>query len=309
MPTKLAIVGPGKIAQDQHVPAILGNDAFSLEAVVSRSGASINDLPSYRSLDRLFADRPDLEAIAFCNPPHGRYQGAKQALLAGKHVLIEKPPTALIGEFAELEAVARTAKGVFFTTWHSQYNPGVEVARDILAREGVDKVNVVWRESVWRWHPGQDWIWAPGGFGVFDPAINAFSILTRIMPFPFFVKNCDLEVPSGCHTPIAGTLSFTTDHNTAMTAELDWREVDNERKEILITTGAGSELLIRQGGGGLVVNGVERFGGPKREYSAIYERFAGLIATGQSLIDAAPLHLVADAMMLSRRRESEPFNW
>ena len=33
-----------------------------------------------------------------------------------------------------------------------------------------------------RWHPGQEWIWQAGGFGVFDPGINALSIVTRILP-------------------------------------------------------------------------------------------------------------------------------
>jgi D-galactose 1-dehydrogenase len=43
-------------------------------------------------------------------------------------------------------------------------------------------VNVIWREDVRVWHPGQDWIWQPGGLGVFDPGINALSIITHILP-------------------------------------------------------------------------------------------------------------------------------
>ncbi len=37
------------------------------------------------------------------------------------------------------------------------------------------------KEDVRRWHPGQDWIWEAGGFGVFDPGINALSILTEVL--------------------------------------------------------------------------------------------------------------------------------
>jgi hypothetical protein len=43
-------------------------------------------------------------------------------------------------------------------------------------------VEIVWHEDVRKWHPGQQWIWEPGGFGVFDPGINALSIATRIFP-------------------------------------------------------------------------------------------------------------------------------
>ena len=41
---------------------------------------------------------------------------------------------------------------------------------------------VTWKEDVRHWHPGQQWIWEAGGFGVFDPGINALSIVTKIMP-------------------------------------------------------------------------------------------------------------------------------
>ena len=42
-------------------------------------------------------------------------------------------------------------------------------------------MRIDWRESVRKWHPGQEWVWEPGGFGVCDPGINAMSIFTEIM--------------------------------------------------------------------------------------------------------------------------------
>jgi D-galactose 1-dehydrogenase len=46
---------------------------------------------------------------------------------------------------------------------------------------------------------------------------------------------------------------------------------------------------------------------PPAEYEGIYERFAKLLDSGESDVDPAPLRLVADAYMLGRRIEAEPF--
>ena len=46
---------------------------------------------------------------------------------------------------------------------------------------------------------------------------------------------------------------------------------------------------------------------PRNEYDRIYARFADLVATRTSLVDMAPFELVADAFMVGRREETEPF--
>ncbi|TIP51034.1 MAG: gfo/Idh/MocA family oxidoreductase, partial [Mesorhizobium sp.] len=70
-------------------------------------------------------------------------------------------------------------------SWHSRYAPAVEAARDFLGSTTIRSAAINWKEDVRRWHPNQDWIWAPGGFGVFDPGINALSIATHILPTMF----------------------------------------------------------------------------------------------------------------------------
>ena len=63
-----------------------------------------------------------------------------------------------------------------------------------------------WKEDVRVWHPGQRWIWEPGGFGVFDPGINALSIVARIFPGALFVREAELSYPRNKQTPIAAEL-------------------------------------------------------------------------------------------------------
>ncbi|RAG46972.1 gfo/Idh/MocA family oxidoreductase, partial [Burkholderia multivorans] len=86
------------------------------------------------------------------------------------------------GEVAALEALARSRGLTLFATWHSRCASAVEPARAWLATREIRAVQVRWKEDVRRWHPGQQWIWEPGGLGVFDPGINALSIVTRILP-------------------------------------------------------------------------------------------------------------------------------
>ena len=308
---RIAIVGLGKIAADQHVPAILANPAFELAAIVSQRRATVADLPSFDSLDALFAAMPEVEVVAFCTPPAGRFEAARAALLAGRHVLIEKPPAATLGEITELAAIAERARRVLFATWHSRFNPAVAQARRRLAGQRIRRLRVDWREDVRRWHPGQAWIWQPGGFGVFDPGINALSIVTEIMPEPLFVTSARLEVPANRQTPIGVEITFATADpapGTDLRALFDWRKQGEQSWTIEVATGAGETLTLTEGGARLGVNGTPVTAAGSREYPLIYERFATLLAEGRSEVDIRPLQLVADAFLVGERHSTAPFD-
>lgn len=308
---RIAIVGLGKIAVDQHVPAILDNAAFELAAIVSQRRATVVDLPSFDSLASLFAAMPEIEVVAFCTPPTGRFEAVRAALLAGRHVLIEKPPAATLSEITELAAVAERAERVLFATWHSRFNPAVVEARRRLAGQRIRRLRVDWREDVRHWHPGQAWIWQPGGFGVFDPGINALSIVTEIMPEPLFVASARLEVPANRQTPIGVEITFATADpapGTELSAIFDWRKQGEQSWTIEVATAAGETLTLTEGGARLAVNGTPVIEAGLREYPMIYERFATLLAQGRSDVDIRPLQLVADAVLVGERRATEPFD-
>ena len=129
---RLAIVGLGKIARDQHIPAIAGTDCIDLVAVASRN-ASIDGIAHFATLDELLAAAPDIDAVALCAPPQVRHLQAAAALQAGKHVLLEKPPGATVSELTPLIDAARKSGRTLFATWHSRFAPAVEPARAFLA--------------------------------------------------------------------------------------------------------------------------------------------------------------------------------
>ncbi|WP_207476988.1 Gfo/Idh/MocA family protein [Arenibaculum pallidiluteum] len=309
---KVGIVGVGKIALDQHIPSIEETQLFALGALVSQRGIGRPGVPTFRSLGEMLAACPDVEAVAICTPPDIRHGLAREALAAGRHVLLEKPPAATTTELRDLVAAARDTRRTLFATWHSQHNAAVEAARARLAGRQVRSIQVTWKEDVRRWHPGQEWIWQAGGFGVFDPGINALSILTRILPFPLFVERAELLFPAGRDTPIAASLSFRAPAEAGLReagAEFDWRQEGEQTWTIAVETAEGTLLQLSRGGACLAVDGRVVAEEAEAEYRHIYRRFHALIEAGESDVDAAPLHLVADAFLVGRRCETAPFVW
>ncbi|HEU0066036.1 MAG TPA: Gfo/Idh/MocA family oxidoreductase [Sphingomonas sp.] len=302
-PIRVAIVGMGKIARDQHLPAIAGNDDFVLAATVS-SGEPGLDVPNFATLDALLADGPGIDAVALCTPPQVRYDLASKALARGLHVFLEKPPGATLSEVAALEAQAGAA--TLFASWHSRYAAGVEPARAWLADRKIERVLITWREDVRVWHPGQAWIWEPGGLGVFDPGINALSIATHILPKPFFLTEALLELPENRAAPIAADLRFRDTAGADIVMDLDWRQTGPQSWDILVDTDRG-QLALAKGGSVLTLpDGTQHL--EEREYPGLYERFAHLIRDGESDVDVAPMRLVADAFLRGRRESVEAFH-
>ncbi|MCK1736903.1 Gfo/Idh/MocA family oxidoreductase [Bradyrhizobium sp. 138] len=302
---RIAIVGFGKIARDQHVGAITAVPGATLTAVASRN-ASLPGLPHFATIEELLEKGPDVDAVSLCTPPQVRRAQAAAALKAGKHVMLEKPPGIGVAELDPLIAMAAEAQRTLFATWHSRHAPAVEPARQWLAGRRITSVHIDWKEDVRVWHPGQGWIWEPGGLGVFDPGINALSILTRILPKPVFVTAADLAFPANCQAPIAANLTLTDIDGLPVTAEFDFRQTGPQSWDILVETDQG-RLMLSGGGRRMAVDGKVLAEAPDEEYRGLYRRFVELTATGASDVDLTPLRLVADAFLLGRRTVVEPF--
>lgn len=305
-PINLAIVGVGKIARDQHLPSIEKNPDFKLIAAASRHG-SVEGIANFGSIDELLAAVPDIEAVSLCMPPQYRYEAAHRALSAGKHVFLEKPPGATLSEVEDLQAQAASRGLSLFASWHSRYAPAVEAAKALLASTTIRSMKVTWKEDVRHWHPNQEWIWQAGGLGVFDPGINALSIVTHILPQPVFITAATLEFPENRDAPIAADIRFTDAAGLDLSAEFDWRQTGKQSWDIAAETAAG-QMLLSEGGAKLALDGKLVHEEPEQEYPMLYRRFAELIRHGRSDVDLAPLRHVADAFMLGRRKVVEAFH-
>lgn len=305
-PIHLAIVGVGKIARDQHLPSIAKNPDFQLVAAASRHG-SVDGIDNFTSIEEMLEKVPGIEAVSLCMPPQARYDAAYKALTAGKHVFMEKPPGATLSEVEDLQALADRKGLSLFASWHSRYAPAVEAAKAFLASTTIRSMKVIWKEDVRHWHPNQEWIWQAGGLGVFDPGINALSIVTHILPKPVFITSATLEFPENRDAPIAAGITFTDADGLNLSAEFDWRQTGKQSWDIVADTDAG-QMVLSEGGAKLSVDGVLKHEEPEQEYPMLYKRFAEIVKAGKSDVDLAPLRHVADAFMLGRRKFVDAFH-
>jgi D-galactose 1-dehydrogenase len=301
---KIAIVGLGKIARDQHIPSLAASDAFELIAVASPH-SKLDGVPSFADIASLLEAVPEVSAIALCTTPQVRYDVARYALLRGRHVLLEKPPGVTVSEVLALAALAKRMDVALFASWHSRHAPAVEPARAWLAPRKILGIKITWKEDVRVWHPGQEWIWQAGGLGVFDPAINALSILTRIIPGAVVLKDAELSFPGNCQTPIAAKLVIDS-QGVRGDVDLDFLQTGIQTWDILVDTDAG-QLRLSMGGKMMAVDGRPVDIARTSEYANLYAHFEDLVRGRRIDVDLAPLQLVADAFLCGRRLEVDPF--
>jgi D-galactose 1-dehydrogenase len=308
MTLPIAIVGVGKIARDQHLPTIAAQaDRFRLAGVVSRGGTTDLEVPCAATITELKGRVPELAAVSLCTPPRGRSQLIAEALGLGLHVMVEKPPAATISEGERFAAMARDAGRSLFLTWHSREANGVEPLRRWLEGKRVRSLAIRWMEDVRHWHPGQEWIWEPG-IGVFDPGINALSILTRLLPKPVEVLDATLRFPADRAAPIMADLTLGSEAADAITAEFSFDQRGPQTWSMQVDTDAG-RAEIQDGGGRLLIDGAEVEVPQGTEYGRLYARFADLVEQGGVNADLSPFRLVADAFLIGRRETVSAFSW
>lgn len=296
---KIGVVGFGKIAKEQHLPALGLDPNFRVVAVASKEKSGTIGVPSFDSLEEMLRAVPQLEAVSICTPPLGRYGLAKKALEHGLHVLLEKPPATTVYEAMVLKEFAARKSLTLYASWHSRHAAAVEAARAWLAGSRVHHVDIAWKEDVNKWHPGQDWIWQLGGLGVFDAGINALSIVTRLLSGRLAVKTATLWYPANRAMPVAANLELDG-AGAIIDAEFDFRHSGEECWDIRMSTDGG-ELLLAQGGSRLFVDGEPVAIAPISEYAQVYGHFAALIRASKSDVDLTPLRLVSEAFLFGKR--------
>ena len=305
MTIRIAIVGFGKIARDEHLPSIEANPAFELVAIVSHSRPANIDCAFFPSVAEMLSALPGMvDAVAICTPPGPRFAIGGQVIAAGIPILLEKPPTATLGELDDLIELAEANRVAIYTAWHSQYAAGVATAENALVGEEIASLSMTWREDVRKYHAGQQWIWDAGGFGVFDPGINGLSILTRILPEPLLVSNASMLFPANRQAPIAANVEF---HGADHTAVMDWRGGEDAIWAIEIVTRSGKHIHLSHGGSELDIDGVPQKLPAHDEYRSIYAEFANVVTKRRSKVDREPLRIVADCFLVGERQIGEDF--
>jgi D-galactose 1-dehydrogenase len=294
----MALIGAGKVAADLHVPTIGRSPHFECVCTISPH-SRIESVPSFMTLDDALAEVP-IDAVAICTPPQVRREIALDCIARGLHVLLEKPPADALAPAIEIRDAAEAAGVVAFAGWHSQFAARLETAKRWLAGKTLAGGSITWREDVFKWHPGQNWLWEEGGFGVFDPGINALSMLTELVDMPVSVEAAHFDVPENVASPVAARLTLRLG-SIVFPADFSFLEKKGDVWSLNLQDSNGELFNIEHGGSddpeGGILDG---------EYMRMYERFGALLDAGRSEFDLRPLEIVAEAFAAATIKRVAP---
>lgn len=118
MAIRTAIIGYGLAGRFFHAPLISATDGLELVAVGTSRAGELPDGVRAASADALIAD-PVIELIVVASPNQSHFPLTEAALLAGKHVVVEKPMCVSTGDAEKLIDVAKRA-GRLLTVFHNR---------------------------------------------------------------------------------------------------------------------------------------------------------------------------------------------
>ena len=189
----VGLVGFGLAGKVFHAPVIRAVEGLRLTAIVQRSGTGAagapdpryRDVEFLRSVDELLARAVDLVVIATPNTSH--HPIAKQCLLAGRHVVVDKPFTTTVAEAEELVQLGAEKRRVLSAYQNRRYVGDFVTVRKLLSEGALGRVTIyeshfdrfrpelkpgAWREQP---QPGSG-IWFDLGSHALDQALVLFGI-------------------------------------------------------------------------------------------------------------------------------------
>ncbi len=133
----LGIIGCGRVTQQLHLPALRSVPAIRITAVADINPAhaeKVGDLARakiFRTGEELIDDSK-VEAVAICTPPDAHCDLTLHALVAGKHVLVEKPLAMSVDEARRMQAAADAAGTVAVVGFNLRFHRFIQRARELI---------------------------------------------------------------------------------------------------------------------------------------------------------------------------------
>jgi scyllo-inositol 2-dehydrogenase (NADP+) len=162
----VAVIGFGLAGQVFHAPFVSAVPGLRLEAIVQRKGdEAAKAYPKtriLRSVEEALND-PAVQLIVVGTPNETHFDLAKQALLAGKHVVVDKPFAGTSEECAQLKELGKK-QGVILAPFHNRrWDGDFLTVKKLLAEEAIgrlatfeshfDRFRPVPRENTWKENP------------------------------------------------------------------------------------------------------------------------------------------------------------
>lgn len=142
-PIKTALCSFGMSGWVFHAPFIAVNPGFELYAVWERTknlaAAKYPGVKTVRSLEEILED-PAVELVVVNTPNTTHYEYTKKALLAGKHVIVEKPFTVTVAEGEELIKLAKQQNKIITIYQNRRFDSDYRTVKKIVDEGWLGKI-------------------------------------------------------------------------------------------------------------------------------------------------------------------------
>ena len=177
-PLRIGFIGAGGFARHTIYPA-LHLAPVALQAICDVDEAKAKDAAGKFGTGRWYTDRhkmweqEDLEALIICMRPDPRQSLVREALEAGYHVFVPKPPAPSLADAVELaETVDQTGKTLMIN-FQRRFSLGVSRAKEIMAQESFGQLTQLFCSFCSGSYPTVQWY-------LLDFAIHHFDLAQYI---------------------------------------------------------------------------------------------------------------------------------
>lgn len=129
----------------RNFAAILGGEhviGCDLDPTAVMNHAGSHGACTTTDVDAVFAD-PEVVGVVIATPPQTHYEYTRRAFEAGKHVLVEKPPTMTLHEFEAAAALSRRLQRVYMADFTYVFSPAVRQLKQLLGGSSASSVTLV----------------------------------------------------------------------------------------------------------------------------------------------------------------------
>jgi predicted dehydrogenase len=228
-PVKLAIIGCGIAAQDLHWPALKElRDKYEIVAVCNHTpekarlfSQMVGGVPYMLDYRQILA-MPEVEAVDIALPIELNYQVTREALAAGKHVLVEKPLAANLEEAKSMVELAKSYPQVTMVAENFRYRRIFAKIRSVMAQKTIGEVYAVFWDCLYKEDLNNKYVqtqWRihhqyPGGF-VTDGGIHNIAVLRDLFGEIYGVSSLTKTVNPDIGELDFLSLQFTAPHHVS----------------------------------------------------------------------------------------------
>lgn len=185
---RIGILGAADIAYNKFLPSLKTVEGAQCVGIASNSPHKLErfvkdyELKVYDSYDAVI-EAENVDCVYIPLPPAFHYKWAKKALIAGKHVFLEKPATATYDEAQELVSMAREKGLVIQENYMYQYHAQLKEIMDIMQSGQLGKIRLIRTSFGFPRRGGNDfrYIKELGGGTMMDNGGYTVKLVTKLL--------------------------------------------------------------------------------------------------------------------------------